>query len=164
METYISVPIPTKDFLYLVDFLRGQGSNRDPVIAIRGAIDYWIDNASWKQEDLMPEIFTTESRGYLWKYKDTFLFLPHDTEIRMRYKEQYHYAKVEGDEIKFQGQSVSPAVLANTITKRGETLGSRNAWRDLWIKRPGEKGWTLADESRKAFGQRAKEDSNEILG
>lgn len=156
METYISVPIPTKDFLYLIDFLNEQGSNRDPVIAIRNAIDYWIDNARWKQEDLMPEIFSTESHGYTWKYKNTFLYLPHDTEIRMRYKEQYHYAKVEGDEIKYQGQSVSPAVLANTITKRGEILGSRNAWKDLWIKQPGEKLWTLADESRKKFEQPIK--------
>lgn len=157
METYISVPIPTKEFLFLVDFLREQGSDRDPVVAIKDAINYWIENASWKQSDLMPEIFSTESRGYTWKYKGTSLFLPHGTEIRMRYKEQYHYAKVEGDEIKYQGESVSPAVLANTVTRSDERLGSRNAWRDLWIKRPWEKEWTLADECRKATQRAAKE-------
>jgi hypothetical protein len=140
MKTHVSVPIPTDDFVRLVDFLREQGSDRDPVDAVVGAIDYWIDNAGWKQGDLMPEAM---GRGYTWKSKDTNLFLPHGTEIRMRYKGQYHYAKVEGDEIMYQGKPISPANLANTITN-----SSRNAWRDLWIRRPGFKEWTLADKQR----------------
>ncbi len=159
MKTSISVPIRTEVFLDLVDFLREQGSNRDPVATVEVAINYWIENASWKQEDLMPEIFKTESRGYTWKYKETSFFLPHNTEIRMRYKEQYHYAKVEGDEIKYQGKPISPATLANTIATTDKGLGSRNAWKDLWIKRPWEKEWTLADEFRNA-AQRAMKELN----
>jgi len=154
MNTHVSVPIPSSLFVSLVDFLREQGSNRDPVTVVATAIDYWIENASWKQEDLMPEIFTTESRGYTWKYKDSCIFLPHGTEIRMPYKGQYHYAKVEGDEIKYKDAGVSPGSLANAITN-----SSRNAWRDLWIKRPGEKEWTLADQCRrKAKGKTADQE------
>jgi hypothetical protein len=144
MKTHVSVPIHTSVFLDLVDFLRDQGSNRDPVVAVADAIDYWIQNTSWKQHDLMPEIFTTESRGYTWKYKDSCLFLPHDTEIRMPYKGQYHYAKVVGDEIKYKDAAITPGALANAVTS-----SSRNAWRDLWIKRPDEKEWTLADQLRR---------------
>lgn len=152
MNTQISIPVTTSTFLMLVDFLREQGSNKDPVVAVEDAIHYWMDNASWKQEDLMPELFTTGSRGYTWKYKKTSIFLPHDAEIRMRYKRQYHYAKVEGDEIKFQGVSVSPSTLVKTITGN-----CRNAWRDLWIKYPNSGEWKLADESRRRAEKVAQE-------
>lgn len=143
MNTQISIPIPTTLFIKFFDFLREHGSNRDPVDAVATAIEYWMDNASWKKEDLMPEIFSTESRGYTWKNKDTSLFLPHGTEIRMRYMGQYHYAKVEGDEIKYQGEPTSPSALANTIARK-----NRNAWKYLWIKRPSEKEWALAENQR----------------
>jgi hypothetical protein len=53
---------------------------------------------------------------------------------------------VEGDDIIYEGRSVSPAVLVNTITDT-----SRNAWRDLWIKRPGDKGWGLAGDIRDKY-------------
>lgn len=150
MNTHISIPIPTTTFLLLVDFLREQGSNRDPVEQVTEAVHYWIDNASWKQEDLMPETFESSHQGFTWKYRDTSLFLPDGTEIRMRYKEQYHYAKVVGDEITYQGQSLSPGALATVISG-----SSRNAWRDLWIKRPKDSDWILADDCRRNQGKLA---------
>ncbi|MBK6594337.1 MAG: hypothetical protein IPG23_17470 [Burkholderiales bacterium] len=58
MKTQISVPIETDQFLGLVDFLRSNGDARDPVIAIADAIDYWIENASWK-----PELLTKACRA-----------------------------------------------------------------------------------------------------
>ncbi len=58
-------------------------------------------------------------------------------------KGTYFYAKVEGDEIIYKGKSLSPASLANKIVN-----GSRNARRDLWLKRPENREWSLADESR----------------
>ena len=137
METHIAIPIPTPQFLHLVDFLREQDSDLDPVIAVQNAIDYWLDNASWKSELLPPPGY--DARGYNWKS----VFLPHGTEIRMRYRSAYKYAKVEGDEILFEGQPTTPGRLANTIAG-----SSRNAWRDLWIRRPGENEWTLADALR----------------
>jgi hypothetical protein len=139
-ESSISVPISTAQFLGLVDFLREQGSNRDPVSAVEVAIDYWIDNASWKQEDLLPEIFTKD-KGYTWKE----VFLPHATSIRMRYKGQYHYCQVDGDEVLFNEQSVSPSEFANKVAG-----SNRNAWRDLEIRRPGDEEWIPADQLRTA--------------
>lgn len=150
MNTHVSIPIPTKTFLALADFLKNHHSDRDPVVAVTDAINYWLDNADWKPEDLMPEI-VVPSRGYTWKYKDSSLFLPHGTEIRMRYKGKYHYAVVDGDEIKYDGQSVTPAYFANLITSTSNGLGSRNAWKDLWIKCPSYKEWMLADDRRKAM-------------
>ena len=61
----------------------------------------------------------------------------------MQYKGAYFYAKVDGDEIIYDGKPISPGSLANTIAGN-----SSNAWRDLWIKRPEDKEWKLADECR----------------
>jgi hypothetical protein len=132
----VAVPVPLELFQRLSEFLKEEGDSRDPIRAAWDAIDYWIDNASWKPELIRQE----RSSGYTWKYDDRCLFLPHGTEIRMPHKGKYHYAVVEGDEIKYNGQTMTPGTLANTIAN-----GSRNAWISLWIKRPGDNEWTLAD-------------------
>ena len=136
MKTQIAVPVGTEQFLELADFLRSNNDPRDPVDVVATAIEYWMDNASWKPE-LLSE---SDTRGYQWKS----LFLGDGTQIRMQYKGTYFYAKVEGDEIIYQGKSISPGSLANTIAG-----SSRNAWRDLWIKRPDDKEWKLADDCRR---------------
>ena len=137
-KSTVNIPIPTESFLGLVDFLREQGSTRDPVKAVDVAIYYWIQNAYSKPEDLMPEIFT-EERGYFWKN----IFLPHGTRIRMKYKGRYYYAQVKHDEILYEDRSISPSEFANTVTN-----SSRNAWRDLEIRRPGDDEWHLANDLR----------------
>lgn len=135
MPNHVSIPVPTTLFLDLAAFLKEKEDPRDPVEVVATAIDYWMDNADWKPELLVE----TTTRGYQWKQ----LFLPEGTEIRMQYKGVYSYAKVEGDVITYKGQSVSPASLANTIAG-----SNRNAWRDLWIKRPDDREWRLAEECR----------------
>jgi hypothetical protein len=136
MKTQISVPIPTEQFLELSNFLRANSDPRDPVLVVNEAIDYWIQNASWKPELLAQ----TDARGYQWKN----LFLPDGTQIRMPYKGTFYYANVESDQIIYEGKSISPGSLANQIAS-----SSRNAWRDLWIKRPEDKEWTLANNYRR---------------
>ena len=135
MKTDVSIPIPTEQFLTLVSFLEGKGDSSDPVLVVRNAIAYWMDNADWKPELLA----ISDTRGYQWKT----LFLPDGTQIRMQYKGEYFYAKVVGDEIIFQDKPTSPASLANTVAG-----SSRNAWRDLWIKRPADSEWKLSDDCR----------------
>lgn len=137
----ISVPIPTDLFIRLANFLEEQESPRDPVSVVADAVDYWMDNASWKQEVLAPETFNRISRGYTWKHNDRCLFLPHGTQIRQLSKGQYRYAKVEGDEINYNGLAVTPTKLANSIAGC-----SCNAWIHLWIKRPHDTDWSLADQ------------------
>ncbi|HEV7227828.1 hypothetical protein [Brevundimonas sp.] len=137
MTTQINVPIATQQFLALAAFLDGHGSSQDPVDVVGLAIDYWMDNADWK-----PEFFETgvRGRGYRWKE----LFLPHGTEARFRYKAQYHYARVDGDEFQVGSQPTSPAHFANSVAN-----SSRNAWRDIEVKRPGDREWRLAQSLRK---------------
>ena len=96
----ISVPISTSTFIVLVDFLREKNSGRDPIEVIDSAIDYWMENAEWKDEILSPPIGA--ATGYSWKS----LFLPSGSTLRIRYNSQYHYAKVEGDNLMFLGVPV----------------------------------------------------------
>lgn len=141
----ISVPFPTEKFLQLSAFLKEQGSTRDPVIAIQNAVEYWLDNASWKKEDLLPETLVADSaRGYRWKR----LSLPNGTILRMKYAGSFHYAKVEGDALVFKGESVSPNQFALTVSGT-----ARDAWRDLWIKRPDDQDYHCADDLRKKADQ-----------
>jgi hypothetical protein len=142
METQISIPIPTRQFLELAAFLKAQGDTRDPVLAVQDAIDYWLDNASWKPE-LLRQV-QPSNLGYQWKG----LFLPDSTEVRMQYKSDWYYAKVEGDKLTYEGEPITPGRLANTVAGT-----SRNAWRDLWIKRPADAEWLLADDCRAAGEQ-----------
>ena len=139
-ESSISVPISTKQFVELVRFLDEKGSDRDPVEVIQDAIDYWVENADWKQEGLMPETFT-RNLGYTWKE----VFLPHGTVIRMRYKGQYFSANVIENSIIFKGESITPSRLAVKVAG-----GARNAWRDLEIKRPKDSDYLPADQLRAA--------------
>jgi hypothetical protein len=135
MKTEIAVPVPTQLFIELAGFLKQKGDQRDPVIAVSDAIEYWMSNADWKPELLRVSL----GRGHQWKN----LFLPDGTEVRMQYKGKYHYAKVEGDQLVYEGEPTTPGSLANTIART-----SRNAWRDLWVKRPGDASWSLADDLR----------------
>ncbi len=138
-DSKISVPVKTSTFLKLSDFLKSQQSTCDPVDAVELAIDYWLDNAGWKAEDLVPGAAEQVGKGYHWKE----LFLPHRTSLRMRYRGDYFYAAVDGDRIMFEGNSVSPSEFANRVTNT-----SRNAWRDIWIQRPNDAEWKLADDLR----------------
>jgi hypothetical protein len=136
MKTQISIPVSTVLFLELAEFLRSKDDPRDPVDVVATAIDYWMANADWKPELLVE----SDTRGYQWKN----VFLSDGTQIRMQYQGSYSYAKVEGDELIYQGKPISPGSLAKTIAGGY----NRNAWRDLWIKRPEDKEWILADELR----------------
>ena len=134
--TNICVPISTATFLNLAGFLDENHSDRDPAEVIESAIEYWMDNANWKPEILSPS--RTKS-GFSWKS----LFLPSGTNLRIRYNSDYHYAKVEGDRIVFEGVQVSPNQFALKVAGC-----ARDAWRDVWIKRPTDKDYAVANSLR----------------
>ena len=136
VTTQISLPVPTELFLRVVDFLRDNGDQRGPVTAIWDAVEYWLMHAGMDSDMLL---LAKDGFGYQWKS----VFLPDGTQIRMQYKGKYFYAKVEGDKVIYDGEPISPGSLANKIAG-----SSRNAWRDLWIKRPTDQQWRLADECR----------------
>lgn len=142
----VAVPVSTKDFLRLARFLSEQGSARDPVAAVTDAIDYFLMNAEWKSEDLLPEL-RPDMRGVRWKD----VFLPSGTKVRMRYNDTIHYAVIEGDDLKYLGEAMSPAEFANRVSNT-----SVNAWQYLWILRPSDEEWIAANTLRAETPTRVK--------
>lgn len=65
--------------------------------------------------------------GYSWGS----VFLPNGTKIRMDYKGTTHHAEVKFQNIYYKDEVYSPSELASKIAAGT----SRNAWRDLMIKR-----------------------------
>jgi len=143
-SSHIAAPIPTNLFIRLSDFLRANDSASDPVEVIATAVEYWLDNASWKEE-LIPDV-RPQFRGYQWKS----ILLPPGTKVRMKYKGTVHHAEVNDDDLVWNGKKTTPSDFANTVA--GGT--ARNAWRDLWIKRPLDLEFRLADELRRTSSGR----------
>ena len=79
--------------------------------------------------------------GYHWAP----IFLPNGTQIRMEYKKELFNAVVKNNKVMFEEESYSPSELARNIAAGT----SRNAWRDLLIKRPGDTNWALAYDLRR---------------
>jgi hypothetical protein len=52
-------------------------------------------------------------------------------------------AKVKGDDLLYRGNAVSPHQMAQQAAGAG-----RNAWREMWIRFPGEKNWKNAAQLR----------------
>jgi hypothetical protein len=85
--------------------------------------------------------FGDPQQGYHWAP----VFLNNGTLIRMQYKRQVFHASVKFGKIEYDGKNYSPSEFACAIASGT----SRNAWRDIMLKRPGDAQWILADELRR---------------
>ena len=88
--------------------------------------------------------FGDPKRGYQWGS----LFLPNGTKLSMNYKGRTFHALVHHEQVWYEDKAYSPSELARAIANNT----SRNAWRDLMIKRPQDERWRLADELRRIGG------------
>lgn len=116
----------------------------------RTADDQWSDAYyAYREQQASVVDFVAEfgdpKGGYHWAP----LFLPNGTLIRMDYKKDVFNAAVRNNKIEFRGEYFSPSELARIIASGT----SRNAWRDLLIKRPGDAGWQLADDLRRRMAK-----------
>lgn len=119
----------------LADHLRLAESDSSFSEAMTEAINGWIAADKARRPQAAPH-----SHGYQWKS----LFLPDTTELRMTCADANFYGRVVGDDIIFEGRSVSPRGMTLAIAGDG-----RNAWRDLWLKLPGERNWKKASCCRR---------------
>lgn len=119
----------------LAEQLRRSGKLMSPTEALSAAIETWI-----ALERQASEVAGGPTRGYQWKA----LFLPEGTELRMTCCDMARYARVEGEHIVFEGRNISPRGMTLAIAGEG-----RNAWRDLWLRLPGERFWKQAQTCRR---------------
>ncbi len=94
------------------------------------AIDEWVRRHDPDGVPMAP------TRGYQWKS----VFLPEGTTLRTVFGGKNHHCQVENDRILYNGQAVSPSGFINAV---GGVR--RNAWRSIWLLRPEDKHWVLAD-------------------
>lgn len=154
---YIAIPIDSEIIGEL--YLRKGSPNIDVASWIENIVRDYLERTAdddWSEayyayrerqagsEDFAAE-FGDPKGGYHW----TPLFLPNGTLIRMEYKKETSQAAVKNNKIDFNGECYSPSELARIIAA-GTT---RNAWRDLLIKRPGDTDWLLADELRRRMSK-----------
>ena len=137
MNPAVTRLLPPAAELQLEEFLRKSGSTLSLTEALVAAVKLWIER---EKASAQP------SRGYQWK----MLFLPEGTRVRMQYEEDWHSAEVVGDDLMYRGRPVSPHQLTQAVAGDG-----RNAWRDLWIRFPGEKNWACAAQLRARLQKRA---------
>lgn len=109
--------------------------------SICDAIRAWIKASPAEQQQQQQQAEATSEAGYQWKQ----VFLPEGTRLRASFGRQPYFAVVEGAQIKYEGQSLSPSSFANL---RGS--GHRNAWKAIWLRLPGSDAWLLADVCRSA--------------
>lgn len=123
--------IPPHALSELRQFLSSTGTTLTIADAVSAAIHEWLTRQPAAAQP---------HRGYQWKQ----LFLPAGTELRMSHKGQHYYAKVQGDQLIFRQQVVTPRAMVLAIAGDG-----RNAWRDLWLRLPQQGQWMNAARLRR---------------
>ena len=125
---------PTREAV--LRMLAATGDTRRLEAIVDEALQDWLQKTTCAE----PEAAHEAARGYLWKS----LFLPDGTLLRFDYRRETYRAEVRGNQIIFEGRPYSPRQLLLHIT------GSvRNAWRELWLRCPGDFRWHLADTRRR---------------
>ena len=99
-----------------------------------------IEKLADEEDEAFQEKYGDPERGYQWGT----VFLPNGTKVRMSYKGQDTYAEIRHARFYYGEESMSPSQFARRVARNT----NRNAWRDLYIKFPGEASWTLADSLR----------------
>lgn len=122
--------IPYPVLAELRDYLHQSGSALSQTEALALAIRQWI---SAQLAAAVP------MRGYQWKS----LFLPAGTRLRVHNAGQAHYAEIVGERLMYACQSTTPRQF--TIAALG---AGRNAWLEIWLRRPGDASWIRASALR----------------
>ncbi|MQA42835.1 hypothetical protein [Rugamonas aquatica] len=131
MNTTMTVQLPTDTLLKLIEKLRHRGGSQDISEAMTKAIECWLEDPARFAPGADPEGL----HGYQWKT----LFLPEGTILKSWSYGENNYARVEGDQIIHNGRAVSPNQFAQSFAR-----STRNAWQDLFIRRPGDKTFKIA--------------------
>jgi len=166
MSEFVYVPFPRKLYDDLVRFSDGRCK---PAEEAAHRLEAWIDlnfsmlaeDNGWTDDyfvDLFEERLQDFAKEYhppalaYWETDDIEerakrqplvwkeVVIPSGAGVRMAYAGKQHYANVSHGRIRDGNDDFSPSEWASKVA--GGT--SRNAWRDLWFKLPGEVAWTPA--------------------
>lgn len=110
----------------------------------RGDPDIWSDEhakmvASEAVDDTLIK-FGNPAKGYHWQN----VFMRNGTRLKITYKGCDKYAEVRHQQIYYEELPCSPSQYASRVANNT----ARNAWRDIWIKRPSDNDWVFAEDLR----------------
>ena len=139
----VGIQIPLRLFLRLADYEARRGNSESVFAAVVGAIENHIgeENAQASQNNFntMSE-YSDGDRPFAWKN----LLLPEGTNFQMQYKGRLYRAAIEKGRMIADGKETTPGEFVRLVTNT-----NRNAWRDIWIRRPTDTTWRLADDLRR---------------
>lgn len=93
----------------------------------------------WMSRNSPDSLPMPATAGYQWKH----LFLPSGTLLRAVFNGKNYHCLVEGDQIRYEGQNISPSGFVNAV---GGVR--RSAWKAVWILFPNSSVWKLAETLR----------------
>ena len=131
MKSAMTLHLDTNVLLKLIARLATRGGTQDVSEAVSSAIELWLG----EQAKLSAGSDPASVRGYQWKS----VFLPEGTVLRSWSYGEHNYARVEGDQIIHDGKPVSPNQFAQLFAR-----STRNAWTDLYVRRPCDQRFMLA--------------------
>jgi hypothetical protein len=129
----MDLPISMEIYHQLITASADTGYQKEDWEIAAEAIDEWMRR---HKPDAIP---MPVIKGYQWKS----VFLPDGTLLRTVFDGKNHHCLVEGDQILFNGEPVSPSGFVNAVGGI-----RRNAWRCTWVLLPETKEWKLADSLR----------------
>ncbi|MDH5527326.1 MAG: hypothetical protein OEY97_08480 [Nitrospirota bacterium] len=150
-----TVCVPISADLYN-EFILRTGKSEDVAAWIEGIVENFLDDTkddhpAWSEEyyehladqeaDETLATYGLPGKGYHWQS----VFLPNGTRLRMTYRGLEHFAEVRHQQIIYEGESCSPSEFASRVASNT----SRNAWRDIWMRRPTDNEWVFADALRR---------------
>jgi hypothetical protein len=107
----------------------------------RGEADIWseehADVVANEKDDPILARYGDPAKGYTWQG----IALPNGTQLKVIYRGEDKLAEVRHRQIYFENQPCSPSQFAS----RAANNTSRNAWRDIWVKRRTDADWVFAD-------------------
>ena len=141
-----AIPLGTPTRAAVLRMLAATGDRRNLEAIVDEALQLWLQKTACDD----PAAAQAGARGYQWKS----LFLAEGTLLRFDYRGRTYHADVRGDRIVFEGRPYSPRQLLLHVTGT-----VRNAWRDLWIRGPGDFRWHLADTRRRILRRTPRPDA-----
>lgn len=140
MDAERGLPIESSLVQRLQAHLMCRGGAPDLQHALSAAIEMWLAEQSKLRIGSDP----ASVRGYQWKS----VFLPEGTQLCTRSYGESQYARVQGEEIIFRGRTLSPNQFAHWAGR-----GTRNAWNDIYVRRPQDKFYIPASRLRAQVAQ-----------
>jgi hypothetical protein len=101
----------------------------------------YIEKLAVAEDDGFYEKYGDPNRGYQWQN----VYLPNGTQVRMTYRGEATYGEIRNEKLYLDEVSMSPSEFARHVANNT----SRNAWRDIYVKFPGDGGWKFADDLRR---------------